>query len=390
MSTMPAPADGDWEDCFPPGYGGCQDIYVAKFSPDLSQLLYSSYFGGPGNDRARASIAIDANDNVYLSGMTESPSSSFPWPNVQDSVLDGGAEAFLLKLNSQGAVQWWRYFGGNDFDEAYSNVRINAAGTSLYIAGVTCSEDLNSGSHVGFGGWDTMEGVPLNCSNNGDGFVARFSTAGILEKWTYFGGAGDDNVSGNDGLELEPTTGNVVIAGNTWSTTLYTSPSPPLYSGHQGGTGSDCYVAVLTPDLELEYVTYFGGTGPDEPGGLAVDDVGNIYFSGNTCSSDFPKTGNAFDKTYGGDGQGDAFIVKFYHDVATSTLSYSTYLGGGLINPNGAFEGDRGRSLVLKSNGYVVVSGDSDALDFPTTSAALKPNFIGGKSDGIGTIHNPN
>jgi hypothetical protein len=56
---------------------GSADFFAAKFSPDLSTLLYSTYIGGSGDDYGRSSIA-DPVGNFYVVGMTQSGN----WPLI--------------------------------------------------------------------------------------------------------------------------------------------------------------------------------------------------------------------------------------------------------------------------------------------------------------------
>ncbi|MCK6446853.1 MAG: SBBP repeat-containing protein [Planctomycetes bacterium] len=185
------------------------------------------------------------------------------------------------------------------------------------------------------------------------------------------------------------------------------------------GAIDDCIALHSDHLVTLQFHTLFGGDGPEEPSGLATDDVGNIYFGGNTCSSQsgaipFPLTGSAYDSTYGGDGNGDAFIAKLNVNFAgpSASLNYSTYFGGGTLSELGCpsqcvglqasnptvcpgYEGDRVRSLMLMPNGRVLCCGDTDTTDFPTypksgPNAVRDPNFIGGDSDAFVAIHNVN
>ena len=61
-------------------YGGdLADAFVAKFNAAGSQILYSSFLGGTGNDGVNG-IAIDSSGNAYLSGVTFS--TNFPTANT--------------------------------------------------------------------------------------------------------------------------------------------------------------------------------------------------------------------------------------------------------------------------------------------------------------------
>lgn len=77
-------------------YGGdTSDGFVAAFSPDLSQLLFSTYIGGSSFDLARA-LAFDPTGAVYVAGW--SGSIDFPELNPPPLPPYNGGHAFLLKL----------------------------------------------------------------------------------------------------------------------------------------------------------------------------------------------------------------------------------------------------------------------------------------------------
>jgi hypothetical protein len=46
-------------------------VFVTKLNPDGTAILYSTYFGGEGNDSG-ISIAVDSKGNAYPAGRTES------------------------------------------------------------------------------------------------------------------------------------------------------------------------------------------------------------------------------------------------------------------------------------------------------------------------------
>jgi Beta-propeller repeat len=117
---------------------------------------------------------------------------------------------------------------------------------------------------------------------------------------------------------------------------------------------------------QLLYSTYLGGSGLDFGGGIAVDDRGNAYVSGDTRSTDFP-TVNAVQPAREGDF--DAFVAKLNRNG--SQLLYSTYLGG-------SGRDDFGK-IAVDNRGNAYVTGQTVSTDFPTVNA-VQPAF-GGDSD---------
>ncbi len=76
--------------------GSYYDTYVAKFSADLSVLLYASYLGGSDYDYL-AALAVDEADNLYAVGYTES--SNFPTtPGALQPAPLSSLNAFVTKI----------------------------------------------------------------------------------------------------------------------------------------------------------------------------------------------------------------------------------------------------------------------------------------------------
>ena len=75
---------------------GGTDIFVVAFNTNGSAVLYSGYLGGSGNDYGYG-IAVDAEANAYISGMTLS--SSFPeTAAAPQRALQGASDAFVAKI----------------------------------------------------------------------------------------------------------------------------------------------------------------------------------------------------------------------------------------------------------------------------------------------------
>jgi hypothetical protein len=124
------------------------------------------------------------------------------------------------------------------------------------------------------------------------------------------------------------------------------------------------FVEKFGPTGSVVYATYLGGSGPDMPSGLAVDDAGNAYLTGQTASNDFP-TKNALQSTFGG-GTSDAFVAVL--NPTASALVYSTYLGG-----SGQ---DYGSAIAVDSSSNAYVTGTTYSTNFPTV-AAFQPSLVG-------------
>jgi parallel beta-helix repeat protein len=124
----------------------------------------------------------------------------------------------------------------------------------------------------------------------------------------------------------------------------------------------------LVIDPVMEYSTYLGGSGNDRGHGVAVDAAGNVYVTGSTSSSDFPRE-NALDQSFNGGGFYKTDVVVAKIDPAGKNLIYSTYLGG---------SGDdfsAGIGVDAEGNAYLV--GDTASADFSTTVGAYQTNRLG-------------
>jgi len=121
----------------------------------------------------------------------------------------------------------------------------------------------------------------------------------------------------------------------------------------------------------LLYCAYLGGDGFDEVTGIAVDSSGSAYVTGDTQSTNFPVVGG-FQKSHGGSGGYDAFVVKLTPEFYT--ILYSTYLGGDAL--------DRARGIAVDSSGCAYVTGYTTSTNFPVTNAfQAVGNLIPGQED---------
>ncbi len=127
----------------------------------------------------------------------------------------------------------------------------------------------------------------------------------------------------------------------------------------------------LVVDPTLTYSTYLGGSNRDIARAVAVDAGGNVYVTGQTASTDFPRQ-NPAQPDFGGGGFGDTFVVKL--DPSGSALVYATYLGGS--------NDDTGHAIAVDSYGAAYIAGDTLSANFPTEKAVQPVSGGGGPFEG--------
>jgi hypothetical protein len=241
------------------------------------------------------------------------------------------------------------YLGGSGWDEA-TGLAVDPATGDALVTGWTNSADFPTAN-------------PLQGTNRGifNAFVARLSPDGsALIYSTYLGGSIDDE---SQGIGVDPTTGDAVVAGYTYSTDFPTiNPLQPTNRGEY-----NAFVARLSPDgSALVYSTYLGGSIFDAGFGIAVDPTtGEALVTGNAFSKDFP-TANALQPT--NHGFCNAFVARLSADG--SRLVYSTYLGGS--------GGDYGFGIAVDpTTGDALVTGSTTSTNFPTANPLQVSNHGG-------------
>jgi hypothetical protein len=126
----------------------------------------------------------------------------------------------------------------------------------------------------------------------------------------------------------------------------------------------DGYVIRLKKGThEIVYVTRMGGSAYDLASRLAIDAQGYAWVTGFTKSPDFPITPDAWQKTYGG--EGDAFLMKL---SPTGQVLFSTFMGG----PKSDFA-----NAIALVGAQPVVGGTSDGDGFIQSGPSKRVTFGG-------------
>jgi len=149
---------------------GDSDAFITKLNESGTTLIFSTYIGGYGYDRA-CGIALDNQGNVFITGFTSSIDFPVTSSGYQSSNI-GNFDVFVSKLDPTGiALLYSTYLGGSDRDYSYS-IAVDAMG-DMYITGMSYSDNFPNALYTN------------QFSNNGkaDVFVAKLSPPIIIELW---------------------------------------------------------------------------------------------------------------------------------------------------------------------------------------------------------------
>ena len=342
--------------------GSNPSVFVAKFSPDGSSLVYSTYLGGIGWDYAYA-ITVDSSGSAYVTGNTNSndfpitsgayqtlcsPTPSIPPAVTVASCNTSNSSAFVTKLNPAGTGLVYSTFLGGYGGSVGTAIDVDSAGRA-YIAGNE-SANCASTAYTFRQCFPTTAGAiiaPTTVQNGQWAFAAVFDPTGAnLLYSTLFGDL--NGLKGSStmtfgsaiatGLTVD-SNGDFYLIGDTTAGRLPTTlgavqptAAPLDYSG-SNVTAYRGFIAKFNPvasGASLAACTYLGGkTGntSDYLSGIAIDSSGNIYVVGFTNSSDFPVTSGAYETVCGqGGGCGAGHVTKL--NPSLTSIVWSTYVGG--------------------------------------------------------------
>jgi hypothetical protein len=293
------------------------DAFVAKLGPD-GTLLWHTFLGGAWEDFGEG-IAVDTAGNCYVTGWS---TASWGSPIRPFTTRDYTADAFVAKLNTDGALLWNTFLGGAETEEA-SGIAVDASGNS-YALGFT------------EGTW----GSPIRAFTPGeylpnDAYVAKLDTSGILQWNTFLGGAYEDFAYGI----AADTSGNSYVTGESESTWGENIVDP--FVGDEDN--EDAFVAKLASNGVLLWNTFMGAAVGDDIGnGIAADTSGNVYVTGH---SDYGWGEDPVDP-FSGD---DAFVIKLNTDGARQWHSFLGWSGY-----------DEGFGIAVDTRGCVYVVGTGE------------------------------
>ena len=240
------------------------DVAISKFNAYGTDLDYSTYLGGSGNESVH-SLVTDEQGHLYVLGVTSSP--NFPTVNgCIDQSFNGGPTITTNELGFIGADMYVCHF-----DAAGANLV-----GSTYLGG-TGTDGINAGNLY---------------FNYGDPFRGEIVVKG----------------------------GQVYVASSTASADF---PVANAFQSSLNGSQDAVVIKMNSALTTLLWSTYVGGSGFDSGNGIQISSTGQVFVAGGTTSSDMP-FGSGNDLSYNG-GIADAYVMRL-SGTAGAVLS-GTYIG---------------------------------------------------------------
>jgi sugar lactone lactonase YvrE len=285
------------------------DVFIVKYDP-YGTVQWMTYISSTGTDIGYA-VATDPSGNLYITG--SGGSATLTAYSVGDIAFSpalsnaGNGDAFIVKYNSSGVVQWNARISSTQVDIGYG-IATDSSG-NVYVTGQT-----GSGQTVSVRNSDDTVFGTLTSLGGTDAYVAKYDTNGTVQWIARIGSTG-----GDIGRSIfSDSSGNVYIAVQGGAATV---------TAYQGGDGTGASFG-LVPNAGLgevvivkyntnglgQWITRCYSSAADVPYGITTDIFGNVYIAGaagNTTFTALSANGTAHPLTLPGGGLRDAFLVKY-------------------------------------------------------------------------------
>lgn len=299
-------------------YGaGEDDVVLLKYSKNITIEWYRIW--GENSSDSCLGIAIDSLDNIYITGITNSPN----------------YDVFLAKYNNSGSLQWNRTWSteDNSITEKVSSIIIDSS-DQIFIGlntNVTGAEWFilkydNSGILLLNTSYSKYTPIELLVSDSSDNlyavgsnnntYLTKFDNDGNLE-WNFT--CIRNTLPSTEVLAIDPSD-NIYIAGSELIN------ASVILCGYKI-SDYDTYLMKFNASGNLEWNRTLFGDNNRYPEILAFDSLGNLYLGGsleliatkdlNVFIKIFDSSGSPL-RGEGGGWEGDAYCIGIYAESPQS------------------------------------------------------------------------
>ena len=265
---------------------GNNDIYLAKLD-STGAPIWAVSAGGTGDDRAYG-LAIDANGDLYLTGLYIGTATFGSGANSVSVTSAGNSDVYVAKYNNSGTLKWAKTAGSTNNERAIGLVLDTS--NNIYIGGYYNQPAGGGGGGGGNNANATFGNTTLNGMGRGDYFVAKINNGGNWQ-WAIGGGSANNLESAND-LAFD-NSGNLYVAGQFGDSVNFGTG----YKVSNGGL--DLFVIKLDQKGNANGAYTAGSAANDFANGVAIGADGRVYIGGS------------FNQTGGGGGGGGNNNITF-------------------------------------------------------------------------------
>ncbi|HNW90219.1 MAG TPA: SBBP repeat-containing protein [Bacteroidales bacterium] len=248
---------------FDPGAGtaylsssGLTDCFFAKYDPS-GNFVFVKKIGGPSHDYS-LSLALDASNNIYLTGNFWNTVDFDPGPGTSNLSSAGIGDCFIAKYDASGNYIYAKKIFGTS-DEVGTSIFVDGS-DNIYVSGYfQGTTDFGLGTGI----WN------LSSSGSFDIFIAKYLSGGNLVYAQRIGGAGED-VLNSSGIDAN---GNTYITGYFAGTSDF-DPGPGIANITSHGS-YDIFIGKYDPLGNYLYATAMGGPDMDFGQSVSADAYGN-------------------------------------------------------------------------------------------------------------------
>ncbi len=268
-------------------------------------IEWQKCLGGTNDDRAY-SIQQTSDGGFIVASITGSNDGDVSGNHGYD-------DAWVVKLNSSGNIEWQKCLGGTSYDVANSIQQTSDGG--FIVSGYTGSNDGDVSGKYGAT----------------DYWIVKLNSSGDIEWQKCLGGIYDDFA-----YSIQQTNdGGFIVAG-------FKESNESDMSGNHGAI--DALVVKLNSSGDIEWQKCLGGTDYDSAHSIQQISDGGFIVAGRTRSNNGDVSGNH--------GACDAWVVKLN---SSGDIEWQKCLGG--------TDNDYANSIQQSSDGGFIVAGETKSND---------------------------
>lgn len=254
------------------------DVFIVKYNSS-GVVQWITKISSIGSDDIGYSLATDSSGNLYVGGQMGNSGSAYNWDGSQFSTAignSGGPDAFLVKYNTNGVVQW------------VTRIASIHGSTPDTVRGIVTDVSNNvyvTGRYGGSGATDgtvyNSDGNPyatLTNSGGGDTFIVKYNTNGVAQlAWKPLSTASGDI---SYAISLD-SSGNILVCGGTGNdttATIYNADGSTF--GTMSISGFDAFLLKYNSNGVVQWNTKIASANSDGAYSVSTDSSGNIYVSG--------------------------------------------------------------------------------------------------------------